>query len=180
MAEEHRSLKGVYIDAENKRQELEGLASSNSEEYQDILSSAIKLYEECLQVVDDISLFSPNETLEDVSSGDLQYFLINYQLAELVQKLTGIEQRRGNLARARSLYERFLNLLDTYDMLSKGDTKLLEQYHDSPDQFSVASTSDATARRETKINRFREEKNLKQQLEVCICLEFWNHNRDGN
>ncbi|KAF1817048.1 TAP42-like protein [Eremomyces bilateralis CBS 781.70] len=165
MAEEQRSLRSVYLSAEAKRQELEGLGNSNTEDYQDTLSSAIKLYEDCLRIADEVSLFSPNETLEDVSSGDLQYFLINHQLAELVQRLTGIERRKENLLAARSCYESFLKLLDAYDLLSKSDSKLLEQYHDGPDRFSVASTTDASARRETKIARFREEKDLKQRLQ---------------
>lgn len=55
--------------------------------------------------------------------------------------------------------------LDAYDILSLGDSKLLEQYREAPNTFSTASTTDAAARRETKISRFRMEKELKQKLE---------------
>lgn len=43
---------------------------------------------------------------------------------------------------------------------------MYEQYRDNPNDFSTASLTDAVARRQTKINRFREEKTLKAKLEV--------------
>ena len=94
---------------------------------------------------------------------------INYHLAELVQKIfsTDISIRKSNLLRARAHYERFLKLLDSYDLLGKADTKLLEAYTEDKDNFSTASTRDAAARRDAKITRFREEKELKRRLEVC-------------
>jgi hypothetical protein len=62
----------------------------------------------------------------------------------------------------------FLKLLDSYDVLSKADAKLYERFRDNPQSFSTASTSDAAARRQTKIARFREEKELRRKLEVRI------------
>lgn len=50
-------------------------------------------------------------------------------------------------------------------MISLADKKLYEQYNEAPDSFSLAP-NDAAARRQVKINRFREEKELKQKLEV--------------
>lgn len=91
--------------------------------------------------------------------------LIDYYLAELVQKIIGAD-RKSNLFRARQSYEKFLKLLDSYDVLSKSDAKLYEKYQDAPNSFSTASTTDPTARRETKIARFRAEKDLKAKLEV--------------
>jgi hypothetical protein len=90
---------------------------------------------------------------------------LNYHIAELIIKITGGE-RKAYIKRAQACYEKFLKLLDSYDMLSIGDAKLLERYQDARDDFSTASTTDAGARRETKIARFREEKELKRKLEV--------------
>ena len=66
---------------------------------------------------------------------------------------------------AQASYKQYLKLLDSYDILSAGDARLFEQYQESPNTFSTASTTDPAARRETKIRRFREEKELKQNLE---------------
>jgi hypothetical protein len=93
---------------------------------------------------------------------------INYQLAELVQKIAGdVSERKGNLLRARGYFERFLKLLDSYDLLSKSDARLFETYSEDKDQFSTTQTRDAAPRREAKIARFKAEKELKRKLEVC-------------
>ena len=92
---------------------------------------------------------------------------IHYHLAELVQKIKAdITARKTNLLSARNFYERFLKLLDSYDMLSKPDARLLETYLEDKAGFSTASTRDAAARREAKVRRFREERELKKKLEV--------------
>lgn len=70
--QEPRSLRALFADAESKRKALESSYDSNSEEYQDSLASTIATYNECSKAADQVSLFSPNESLEDVSSGDLQ------------------------------------------------------------------------------------------------------------
>jgi hypothetical protein len=95
---------------------------------------------------------------------------INYQLAELVQKIynTDISIRKQNLLRARGHYERFLKLLDSYDVLGKTDAKLFEAYAEDKNNFSTANTRDAAAKRDAKISRFREEKELKRKLEVRV------------
>lgn len=164
MADEDRSLRSVYEDAERKRGTVENSFDSNSSAFQEALQSAIQLYEQSLKIADHISLFSPNESLEDIGTVDLQYLLLNYRIAELVLRIHSRE-RKANLQRAQKSYDRYLKQLDDYDMLSKDDTALLEQYQDAPNTFSTASTADAAARRETKIRRFKEEKALKQKLE---------------
>lgn len=164
MAEEDRSLRSTYTDAEEKRSTLENSFNSNTSAFQETLLSAIQLYEQCLMIADRISLFSPNESLEDISTVDVQYLLLNYRLAELVLRVNGGE-RKSYLQRAQKSYERFLRQLDDYDILSKPDSALLEQYQDAPNTFSTASTADPAARRETKIRRFKDEKALKQKLE---------------
>ena len=56
--------------------------------------------------------------------------------------------------------------IDQYDMLSKSDRKLYETWQDDRDTFSVLGGSDASRKRDTKIARFKQEKELKQKLEV--------------
>ncbi|KAF2201241.1 type 2A phosphatase-associated protein 42 [Delitschia confertaspora ATCC 74209] len=164
MDNQPKSIRALFSDAEKKRQGIESSYDTNSAAFQENLSSAIATYEECLKLAERASLFSPNETLDDIASSDLQYMAISYHLAELVLRITGGD-RKAYLHRARDYYDRFLKLLDSYDMLNKSDAKLLETYRENKDKFSVASTKDAGARREAKIARFREEKELKRKLE---------------
>ena len=51
-------------------------------------------------------------------------------------------------------------------MLSVDDRKLHERYVENRDEFSLISSNDPGARRDTKIARFKQENELKLKLEV--------------
>lgn len=72
MEEGTRSIGTLFLNAESRRQEISNLSDTNSSAYQGKLAIAITTYEECLELSEQASLFSPNETLDDVSSSDLQ------------------------------------------------------------------------------------------------------------
>ncbi|GAM85066.1 hypothetical protein ANO11243_030690 [Dothideomycetidae sp. 11243] len=164
MDDEDVSLSSLFASAEINRQKLERLSNANVPAYQDLLQSTISSYLQCSNIADRVSLFSSNETLDDVSTSDIQYFLIPYYLAILIPKHTG-GVRKSVLRESQSSYTTFLKCLDSYDLLGHENFNLLERFQDAPDTFSIVSTSDATTRRETKIRRFKEEKELKQRLD---------------
>jgi immunoglobulin-binding protein 1 len=99
-----------------------------------------------------------------------RYLLINYRLAELIQRLSSPD-RKQTLQKAREAYERYLHLLDSYEILSPADKKLFNIYTDAPTTFSTIANSDPAARRGAKIANVKTEKELKKKLEVC-CLSF--------
>jgi hypothetical protein len=70
MAEQ--SIKSLFSSAERQRKDVVASWDSNTAIYQQNLAAAIATYDECLKLADRLSLFSPNETLEDLTSGDLQ------------------------------------------------------------------------------------------------------------
>ena len=72
MAEEPQNLRAVYNTAESKRKELDVSYDTNSPAYQEKVNAALKGYEQCLKIAGQISLFSPNESLDDISSNDIQ------------------------------------------------------------------------------------------------------------
>lgn len=112
-----------------------------------------------------LHLFSSNETVDDISDGDLKYLLLDYYLAELILKKIG-NDRKDNLQQARHHYESFLRLLDNYRILSKEDEKLLETYTENPKTFSTTSITSGSTRRAAKIARYKQEKELKAILQV--------------
>ena len=65
-------IRTVFNSAKTQRKELESSPDPISSVYQDNLQAAIASLEECRKIADRISLFSLNETEDDVSSGDLQ------------------------------------------------------------------------------------------------------------
>lgn len=101
-----------------------------------------------------------------------RYLLIDYYLAELTLRDTTLS-RQTVLHHAQDAFERFLALLDTYRLLSKGDSKLYETYLDDRTSFTTAAGSDPSARRDTKIARFRQETDLKCKLEVCFSVDLF-------
>lgn len=165
--DEPRTLKSIFADAEEKRHALENTYEAASPRYKDDLSAAIDDYLECLQLISKLSIFSPNESVEDISTSDLPYLLVNFHLAELTQKISAASphERRTVLDRARDAYERFLHVLDSYALLAPPYAKLLESYTDDPAAFSTVSASDPSARRNAKISNFKAEKELRQKLD---------------
>lgn len=67
------SIKSLFSSAERQRKDIEASWDSNTATYQLNLASAIGTYQECLQLADRLDLFSPNESLEELTSRDLQY-----------------------------------------------------------------------------------------------------------
>jgi hypothetical protein len=92
---------------------------------------------------------------------------LEYHLAELTQR-AATSDREAVLRQALEQYEKFLTRRDEYELLSGGDKRLFVQYMANPTTFTLAPTSDAATRRDIKVRRFREEKELKQKLEVGI------------
>lgn len=106
-----------------------------------------------------------------------RYLGVDYLLADLLLK-TYSSNRRQLLQHASSLLESFLARLDTYDLLSKPNKRLLEQYQEDRKNFQLASKTDAAERRRVKVTRFQEEKSLKTNLEVLKC--FQAHHLDSD
>ncbi|KAJ5587324.1 uncharacterized protein N7459_003089 [Penicillium hispanicum] len=158
------NLQSLFLSARQSKSALELRGDTNTAAYRDDVNSTIAKFQECQRQVNLLSLFSPNESLDDVSSGDLQYMTLEHHLAELIQRGPSSD-REAVLRQAVDQYEKFLARLDEYNLLSKGDKKLLEEYMANPSFFTLAPMNDAAARRETKVRRFREEKELKQKLE---------------
>ncbi|KAJ5340791.1 hypothetical protein N7541_009915 [Penicillium brevicompactum] len=162
--EEPQSLRSLFDSAKEQKNSLGSRGDTNTETYRDEVNAAISKFQECQRQVSILSLFSSNELLEDVSTGDLQYMSLEYHLAELMQR-GATSDREAALRRALDQYEKYLMRLDEYMLLPAGDKKLFEQYMTNPTSFTLAPSNDAAARREIKVNRFREEKELKQKLE---------------
>lgn len=164
--DESKTLKSVFAQAEERRLALEGAFEVTDPSYRDVLTNAIEDYTECLDLVSQLRIFSPNEALEDLSTNDLPYLLLNYHLAELIQKVpTALPiERTKILDKSRQCYERFLYVLDSYSLLERQYSKMLETYSEEPASFSTTPSSDPAARRNAKITNFKVEQSLKQKL----------------
>jgi len=77
-----QNIRTLFRSAESKRDRVETSRDSSSPTYRENLAAAIATFEDCRQLADRLSLFSPNETLEDVATGDLQYASLPRDLIE--------------------------------------------------------------------------------------------------
>ncbi|KAI1325783.1 TAP42-like family protein [Xylariaceae sp. FL0255] len=166
MAEESRTLRSVFKAAEQKRLAIEGSYEMGSSGIQDDLAAAIKMYEECLEVIDKIALFSSNEDLEDLATADMPYLLVRYRIADLLQRLSipSPVDRQNTLDKTREAYVKFLFGLEEYSILTAKQCTLLAEYIEDPTGFTTISTTDPNARRNAKIANFKAEKSLKERL----------------
>jgi immunoglobulin-binding protein 1 len=159
-----QSLGQTFRQAKDNQQELDSL-DPRSDGFKEMLSSVVRDLERCQKLVVELSIFSPNEELEDISTQNIQYLTIDYHLAEL--KMKAYDQNRlDSLKRCFLLLESFLERLDLYRMLSTTDRKLFERFRENRSKFTLVGTSNAEERRNAKIKRFQEEKELKKKLEV--------------
>jgi len=90
--------------------------------------------------------------------------LVGYHLADLTSKQPSSD-RASILKQSKSLYIKFLNLCDVYDLLSNYDRNILQP--SDPGEFKASSAPiDAAARRNQKIAKFKLEKELKAKIDV--------------
>jgi immunoglobulin-binding protein 1 len=65
------SLRGLFNQAKNRQDELDSL-DPRSAYFMDTLQSIIDSLEQCRKLIQQLSLFSPNEEVEDISTQNLQ------------------------------------------------------------------------------------------------------------
>lgn len=176
--EQNTSLRSLFTSANSQRHKLELIPDSGSTIYQDKLRSAISSFQQCRQLAEKLAIFSHNETEDDITTGDLQFLLIDHFLGELI-KSDSITTRKTVLQQAQAAYERYLKQLDRYDMLAKADSNLYQRYLTEREDFSLLSNSDPTARRNTKITRYKQEQELKLKLEYLARVPLALQNDDA-
>lgn len=166
--DEPQSLRSLFEQAEEEEAALANIYDSTSPQYHEKLSAAIKSYEKCRRQVSELSIFSPNESVDDIATSSLPYLLINFHLAELLQKTPSYSpsERTDTIRKTRSCHEAFLGLLDRYELLQGEHAKLFERYNDDPGHFTTIAGGDAAAKRNAKIANFKAEKALKDKLAV--------------
>lgn len=167
-SDEPQSLRAIFEAAESKREDVYNAPIATSPQYATDLSAALKLYAQALDQISAVSLFSANEGIEDVATTALPYLLVDFYIAELVQRTPHLapKQRLQVIGQSRSAYERFLSLADGYGLVGGAHGKVLERYRDDEDAFAVVAGADMAAKREGKIANFRAEKALREKLQV--------------
>lgn len=70
--EESQSLRSLFQSARDDKTAIESRGDTNTEAYRDAVDATIARFHECQRQISILSLFSSNESLDDVSTGDIQ------------------------------------------------------------------------------------------------------------
>lgn len=68
----NESIRSLFDAADAAKEELRGPYDSNSGHYQQSLQTAITKYQKCKDLINQASIFSLNESLEELSTSDLR------------------------------------------------------------------------------------------------------------
>jgi len=145
-----------------------------------LIQNAIQTFENVCQLIDLLHIFSSNETVDDINTGDLKYILSHYYLGQLEQKIT--ENRLDHLKRAHYYLTQFLGRCDSIGILRKEDKMTL--HGDETDRFAKRDHLIARAKREKAANtRLLElmkekEKKLKKYGGDEQSIDFDEENRE--
>lgn len=73
MADQPQSLRALFEAAKLEKQTLESATETNTDSYRSEVNATVAKFEECRKLISQLSLFSRNESLEDITTGDLQF-----------------------------------------------------------------------------------------------------------
>ncbi|KAH3666698.1 hypothetical protein WICMUC_005515 [Wickerhamomyces mucosus] len=141
----------------------------DSEEYQTQLSIVIQKWLDLKQIISQRSIFSNNESLEDLNTNEIKYLSVEFYLAQLYNYLS-IPSKSNNLKKSILLNLQFLTNLNNYDLLTKNDLNKLEKLKESP--FEIINLYQSSElRRDEKISNYKLEKSLNLKLIQLSKLE---------
>ncbi|CAG8459055.1 2441_t:CDS:2 [Paraglomus brasilianum] len=126
--------------------------------YQNDVKKAIGHFTRCAHLVRELSLFSINETVDDISTTDLKYLLVEAYLGTLHIKLNEGD-RLVCLEKAKLYLEQFLENVELYSLISDQDKKYLESV-------KAQVTGDPAKSRDEKIARAKRKKEIEKELKT--------------
>ncbi|KAJ7583052.1 serine/threonine protein phosphatase PP2A-associated protein [Mycena floridula] len=105
-----------------------------------------------------LALFSPNETLEDISTRDLIYLSVSYVLSEVEGRVrtTVKDERLVALDRCSRHLHTFLSHLENFGIIPEEERTL----------FGKKASAAPANRRELKIKQYKKEKDLRVRIET--------------
>ncbi|GLB34717.1 putative serine threonine protein phosphatase PP2A-associated protein [Lyophyllum shimeji] len=107
-----------------------------------------------------LSLFSPNETLDDISTTDLIYLLVPYVQSVVRGRVrtTEREERIEVLKQTQKDLRSFLSSLGNYDVVPEEERALYQR--------NASTVTDPVKRRELKIKQYQKGKDLRVRIEA--------------
>lgn len=138
--------------------------ATNSLDVQRDVKKAIGLLEQATRQVSLADIFSKNEEIDELSTNDVQYLLLPALLGFLTSKLTSRE-RKEVIEVAEIYYKDFLQRTNDYNLSNYKFSDVDEDYTSSSAKTEFEELSMAVHTRANKIQKHKEQKELKTHLE---------------
>jgi len=182
---ETKTLSELFDIGWKIQQELVNTSDESSESFCRNRKKAIDIFEKCEYMLDELALFSENESLEEVSTSEMRYFLLYALQGWLYSKTnaTKPDVRIVNLEKANIYFHKYLKLTRNYEFhnykFDKTESTSNQQAAASSEfvsgsssrqqQFDENLINQACARNE-KIKRFKEQKELEAKVKVLAAM----------
>ncbi|ESW08511.1 hypothetical protein PHAVU_009G051900 [Phaseolus vulgaris] len=128
-------------------------AATESAVDQEVVKKGCEALHRCEDMVNNLGLFSPNETKDDISTANLKYILVPFYLAELMEKIAQ-EDRLQILKASQAKLKEFISFCEAMELVPKEE---LESYTEGAPKTVV----DQRAR---KIARFKRQRAAESKL----------------
>ncbi|CAK6448882.1 unnamed protein product [Pipistrellus nathusii] len=149
----------------------EAAEPSTSKVIQKKVSEGLRHLEKVAQMLSQLDLFSPNEDLEEIASTDLKYLLVPALQGALAMKQVNPQKRLDHLQWAR---ERFVNYLSQCQFYHLAEFQLPQTNNNNNPTENNSNTAvpavahpsllDMATKRQTKIQRYKQKKEVEQRL----------------
>ncbi|XP_018566440.1 immunoglobulin-binding protein 1 [Anoplophora glabripennis] len=164
---EVQSLSSLFKDGlDNYNSIMNNDQPTNNPDVQMNIKKTMKTFEQATRLVSLTDIFSKNEGIEEVATNDLQYFLLPAFLGGLSLKLTSGE-RKDIVDCAEIYYKDFLGRCNNYGLSNYQFGDKENNTNDSPkrEKSEFEQLEMAVNTRANKIQRFKEQKELKSRLQ---------------
>ncbi|KAF9052938.1 serine/threonine protein phosphatase PP2A-associated protein [Panaeolus papilionaceus] len=158
MSDESLTLSALYECVLKTASKINNLPTIE-DHTQDLVAECLRNLQDLFMRVVNLGIFSPNETLEDVSTRDLIYLSAPYVYSEVQGRVKTIDRlsRLQSLVEAQKYVNTFIDLLHRYQVIPGEEMALYDK--------KTATVADFAKRRELKINQFKKEKELRARIE---------------
>lgn len=144
---------------------------TNSPKVQSDIRKTMQMFEDLTKFVSVVDMFSENESIEEVATEHLKYLLLPALLGTLTTKICGTDDRMHIVNVAEIYFVDFLKRVKAYGITDIDIPEAQsEQDENSSSNERVKSNAEMITemvlRRNTKLQRYREQKELESSLEV--------------
>lgn len=173
-------MKELFQDALRASADInQSTAGFDSPEFLATVQNVVTLFQECQKAVTKLSLYSDNEEIDDLTTASLEYLMIDYHLATVLErvpkslKVFPREKVLQTVDQTIATYLSFLRKLYNYKILEKSAAMRYQELVDGQPARDVSNRPSLTQQlassaksREEKIRRYKLEKSLEQQIEA--------------